>query len=127
MGTLNALINISPFNRILAVDEGVYGNYFLPRQLKGQPYAVGKLIASDDARQINSQMNYRLGYGGADARDDAGRAEQAGGGDGLDQVIRHLRVNGRHSRDVEYGDLCARADYALKQPLHHQLRAPAVE
>src|SRR5436305_7235169 len=127
MGTLNALIAIPLFSIRFPVGERVDGNDPLPGQLESQPYAVAQLIACDDAGQIDAEVDDGLRNRRADAGDDTGRAEQAHSGNGFDQVIGHLRVDGRHAGDVEDGDLGARLDDALKQAFHHQLRAAAVE
>jgi hypothetical protein len=56
-----------------------------------------------------------------DAADDAVGAHQADGRHGLEQVLRHQRVDGRHAGDVDDGDLGARLDDALQQRFHDQL------
>src|SRR2546423_4870293 len=127
MGTLNAFIAVPLLRARLGVAARVDRHDALPCQLEGQPDAVAQLVAGDDTGQVYAEVNNGLRDGRADAGDDAGRAEQAHGGHGLNQVIRHLRVDGRHAGDVEDGDLGARLDDALKQALHHQLRAAAVE
>jgi hypothetical protein len=62
-----------------------------------------------------------------DAADDAFRAHQADGADGLEQVLRHQRVDGGHAGDVDDGQGGAGVDDALQQRLHHHLGAARVQ
>ena len=63
----------------------------------------------------------------ADPADDAVGAHQPRRRNGLDQVLRHQRIDGRHAGDVDDRDLGAGLDDLLEQALHHDLRARAVE
>ena len=62
-----------------------------------------------------------------DAADDAIRAHQPRRRDGLQQMLRDERIDGRHAGDVDDRDFRARLDDPLEQALHHDLRARAVE
>src|ERR1044072_9772652 len=125
MVTLTALITPPPFRYGFAVRANLHD--LLAGQLERQSYPIRELIAGDNSSEVYPKMHNRLSNRGADACDYARRAEQANRCDCLYQIICHLRINRRHARDVEDGNLRAGPNDALKQPLHHQLSAAAVE
>jgi hypothetical protein len=59
--------------------------------------------------------------------DDAVGAHQARGRDGLHEVLRDERVDGRHAGDVDDGDRGARVDDLLQDVFHHHLGARRVQ
>ena len=62
-----------------------------------------------------------------DAADDAVGPHQPRRRNGLQQVLRRQRIDGRHAGDIDDGDFGAVIDDVLKKVFHHDLRARAVE
>ena len=87
----------------------------------------GQRRARDDVRQVDAQMHERLGNGRPHARQHHLRPQQADGADGLDQMLRRLRVDRRHAHDVHQGHGRIGFHDAVEQPLHELLRALAVQ
>ena len=89
--------------------------------------ASGERRLGDDVREVDAEVDDRLRDLRPDAADDALGAHQARRRDGLQEMLRHQRVDGRHAGDVDDRDAGAGVDDLLEQALHHDLRPRAVE
>ena len=63
----------------------------------------------------------------ANPADDAVRAHQSRGSNGLQQMLGHESIHRRHAGDIDDGDLRIRLYDALQQGFHHHLCPCAVE
>ncbi|CAM2160733.1 hypothetical protein PT2222_80317 [Paraburkholderia tropica] len=88
---------------------------------------VGERGFGGDVAQIDAQMHDGLRNLRTDAADDAVRAHQARGGDGLEQMLGDQRVDGRHAGDVDDRETRTGIDDLLQQALHHHLGARRIE
>src|SRR5262249_29205683 len=81
----------------------------------------------DHVPQLDPEVDDGLRDLRPDAADDALRAHEPGRGHGLQQMLGHQGVDGRHAGDVDDRDARAGVDDLLEQGLHHDLRPCAVE
>src|SRR3954447_16486253 len=88
---------------------------------------VGQAGLGRDVLQVQPEVHDRLRDLRPDAGDDAVGAHQAGGGDGLEQVLGDERVDRRDAGDVDDRQRRVRLDDLLEQALHHDLRARGVQ
>jgi hypothetical protein len=72
-------------------------------------------------------MNNRLSDLRTNAADDAVGAHQAGGRHGLEEMLRHQRIDSGYARNIDDGNFGAGFHNPLQQILHHHLCARAVE
>jgi hypothetical protein len=74
------------------------------RAFQGHDKGVGQRGLGHDVLQVDAEVDDGLGDLRADAADDAIGAHQARGGDGLQSMLGHQRVDGGHAGDVDDGD-----------------------
>ena len=119
-------IGISPMQGQTSCRAGrsVDDRFSEPTERQGE--SVGHRRLGDDA-ELEPEMDDGLRDLRPNAADDAVGPHQAGGRHGLDQVLRHQCVDGRHTGDVDDGDLGARGDDLFEQAFHDDLGARAVE
>ncbi len=77
--------------------------------------------------ELDPEMDDGLRDLGPDTADDAIGAHEPRRRHGLEQMLRHQRVDGRHAGDVDDRDLRARGDDRLQEIFHYDLRAIAIE
>jgi hypothetical protein len=95
--------------------------------VKRERERVGERRLGGDVAELDAERHDRLRDLRPDAGDRALGPEQAGGADGLEQVLRDLGVHGRHAGDVDHRVVGARRHERVEELLHDQLSARRVE
>src|SRR5687767_10504665 len=95
--------------------------------LQGDGEGGGERRLRGHRLQLHAQMHDRLRDLRPDAADETVGPHQPRGGNRLQKMLGHERVDRRHARDVDDGDGSAGLDDALEQVLHDHLGPRAVE